>query len=314
MKHGLTALLTLMLAACSQPPGVDAGPRQSSLTEQQAVPDQTGNAEAETHLIPLERKLTKLAQPPEIPQPDAAEAPAGTQSETEFRDEIAALREDIRALHALLEAYLGESMYELHVENEQLRDEIRRLAVLENFGDISGRSAVPRPGRNLVDEIMSEPGGKDFGPAPAAEEPLALATHNGFNYVIIDEWGRSPGQAAALGQGATSLKGMVLAVPEGSSPADLTALGRWLQKEYAAYDNIVIEVFDDAAAARTYAERHVAQPNSRVLTLTRKQGKEPELYLINGDQATLVPPDAVPDKALEAAREDGGTELLTPLP
>ena len=69
--------------------------------------------------------------------------------------------------------------------------------------------------------------------APVAEAPAGPITHT-----VVKEWGRSPAMVAKLGNGITSLKGMVITVPAGSSDEQLIALGRKLRAQYSDYDNI----------------------------------------------------------------------------
>jgi hypothetical protein len=120
--------------------------------------------------------------------------------------------------------------------------------------------------------------------APSAAESAAIA------YTILREWGRSPSQAAELGEGVTSLKGMVIVVPPGVTADYLDRLGRDLHTQYSAFDNINIEVFDDPDAAEAFTQSNVANPAHRVLSISKHKASGRDVVLRTLDGITLEVP------------------------
>lgn len=119
---------------------------------------------------------------------------------------------------------------------------------------------------------------------PAEAESAAIA------YTILREWGRSPSQAAELGEGVTSLKGMVIVVPPGVTADYLDRLGRDLHTQYSAFDNINIEVFDDPDAAEAFTQSNVANPAHRVLSISKHKASGRDVVLRTLDGITLEVP------------------------
>jgi hypothetical protein len=115
-------------------------------------------------------------------------------------------------------------------------------------------------------------------------DTVALAVHGGLNYAVITEWGRSPQDVAQLGGKASSLKGMVCVVPDGSPNDQIIALGRFFRNEFKDYDNINIEVFDNRQVAQSYVETNNASPEHRVLSVSkhRQSGRDTILVLRDG--------------------------------
>lgn len=120
--------------------------------------------------------------------------------------------------------------------------------------------------------------------ATPQETPQAIA------YTILREWGRSPAQAAELGEGVTSLKGMVIVVPPGVTAEYLDRLGRDLHTQYSAFDNINIEVFDDPDAAEAFTQSNVANPAHRVLSISKHKATGRDVVLRTLDGMTLEVP------------------------
>jgi hypothetical protein len=199
----------------------------------------------------------------------------------------------VRAQSADHEAVLGE-LAALRREVAELKQMVAGLQEVLAFV-MAGQGAPPAPA-DAADPATPAalprafaPAGAPAAPAPEGEAAAAEgeAAPVEFSYVILREWGRSPSQAAALGEGVTSLKGMVLVVPRGSMPADLEQLGRDLRTQFGAYDNINIEVFDDPDAAESYTQTNVGNPAHRVLSVSRHRASGRDVILAFRDGMTL---------------------------
>ncbi len=191
--------------------------------------------------------------------------------------EVSALRQEINQLSETLNLMVNRVMADLERENAQLRDELRKVY---GSGAVPLPPQVPRPGGELLDQVLSEAPLDSKAPATAPTAPAAVS----FGYTVLQEWGRSPEAAEELGGNATSLKGMVCVVPKGSSRADLEAMGRELRKKYDQFNNINIEVFDDEEAAKEYAEQNKMRSAHRVLSVSKHQasGRDVILYYEEG--------------------------------
>ncbi|NIA13823.1 MAG: hypothetical protein GWP08_07055, partial [Nitrospiraceae bacterium] len=196
---------------------------------------------------------------------------------------------------------------EVEAENERLRREIRQT--YRDYG--LSLPPVPTPDRALLSDVLSED-------APPLELPYEteltdriLDPEPGAEpvYDLVAEWGRTPEEAAALGEDVRSLKGMIAVVPAGADDAYLAAVGRMLRQQFDAYDNINAELFDDAAAARDYNSSGVASPEHRVMSVSRHRESGRDVILIlRGETVVEVPPTAaeVPPVAAEAPLAAGG--------
>lgn len=217
--------------------------------------------------------------PPAVPKPELdlpaesvgplSAASAGPDV-TALRNEIADLRDDLKMLQSTLDLLLNQIMADLREENAALRDEVRRLHQQRADMGLPDLTLVPRPGGAFIDEVL---GGEE------EEEPPPP-----FEFKIVKEWGRDPDPGREAGGGAATLKGMVGVVPKGSLRGDVEALGRDLRRQFDAYDNINIEVFDDPVAARQFADTQKGDPESRVLSVSRHKasGRDTILYLDKG--------------------------------
>lgn len=200
---------------------------------------------------------------------------------------------------------------DLEVENDLLRRHIREIYETRGVQ----LPAVPTPDKDLIESVLAEePGGlalpdlpwppeeasADTAPAPESAAPAVEpapgpAAVSGPPYEVVEEWGRSPEEAANLGQGVSSLKGMIVLVPEGADDAHVARVARELRNQFEAYDNINIEVFDDRAVALKYQEDHVAAPEHRVASISRHATSERDvILLIRGETATELPPETPP--------------------
>lgn len=190
------------------------------------------------------------------------------------REELAAVRSEFELLRETLNLLVGEIMDDLRNENSALREEMRAMHERQSLG-LPDTISVPRPGGELVDSVLED--------AALPTEDMALPAAP-FSFSILKEWGRSPEVAREL-PGSSTLKGIVGMVPANSAPQDLEQLGRDLRTQFAAYDNINIEVFDEAESARNYAEQpNVANPVHRVLSVSKHaaSGRDIILLIQNG--------------------------------
>lgn len=208
-----------------------------------------------------------------VPAPAAAKSPEGPATTDQLQAEVCALREDMRMLQSTLDLMVNKIMADLREENEQLRMEVRRLNALRGMPGMTDFNAVPRPAGSVVDQVLSEP-----VPAPALPPPPP------FKFTVVREWGRSAEEAQKLGADAQSLKGLIGVVPAGSLRADVEKLARDLRHKYDGYDNINVEVFDDRVVAREFAANKPADPEHRVLSVSRHKASDRDaiVLLING--------------------------------
>ena len=268
--------------------------------------------------------------------------------------EVALLRRDIQRLNNNLESLLEHYVGSLHEENERLRQEIQRLYVMRMQ---EGRfdAAVPRPNQGVLDSlredalmgaappmdlpgpgtgrVTTEPVPMDGGPgaAPASEpEPppledgpgvMAMAAFGGTQYAIVEEWGRTPEEARSFGEGVSSLKGLILAVPPGVASEDLEELAYHLREEYDAFDNINVKVFEGLEAAQKYARSNEVTPDLLVADVTRHAATQRDLILLQqGGEMTVLPgpggepvePSELPDLEAAAGAEGHGITLTIP--
>lgn len=191
--------------------------------------------------------------------------------------ELADMRKSLDQLQQTLDLLVNGIMADLQTENRQLRDEIDTLRTRQTVGALPP-PGIPRPGGDNFTQMLADNAGADSAGAdtPGADQP--------FSYDVLDEWGRAPDVAKSLGEGITSLKGMVLVVPPNSSKDDLSNLGLDLRTDYAAYDNINIEVFNSVDAARAYITTQTGSPEHHVLSVSKHatSGRD-VILLINGD-------------------------------
>ncbi len=209
---------------------------------------------------------------------------------------------------------------DLEVENDLLRRHIRELYGTRGIQ----LPAVPTPDKKLIESVLAEepgefalsdpplppvedapeavppatepePGGAgpDAEPEPMPEPaPAAIA---GPPYEVVEEWGRSPEEAANLGAEVSSLKGMIVLVPEGADDAHVARVARELRHQFEAYDNINIEIFDDRAVALRYQTDHVAAPEHRVASISKHAASDRDVVLlIRGETATELPLEEPP--------------------
>ncbi len=221
----------------------------------------------------------------EEPPDDFADRPAVERSNAdlllEVLSELATLREEVRRLHESMDTFQANAIRQLQEENRSLRRAV--------------------PGR-------AEEAAPDYsGLVPGADEPRQHEEPGKFEYTVVKEWGRSPEDAAAFGNGAVSLKGMLVAVPEWSSDEQIIDLGRTFRRQFDPYDNINIEIYKNVESALMYAERGTTNPDDRVMSISRfKQEGRDVILLIRGNDIHDIPvegADAPPDPG--AAEPEG---------
>ncbi len=229
-----------------------------------------------------------------------------------LQHEVETVRDELRLLQATLDLLINQIMADLRTENEMLRKEIQRLADIQESYGMPDSTKVPRPGIGIIREVLEaqrnqEPD-EDAPPnlaefpgleseQEAGQEPIVPEEEQGqvpaapFAFTIVQEWGRSLEMVEELGGETTSLKGMVGIVPPGSRREDIEELGRKFRKEFDAYDNINIEIFDDEEVARQYVETQRSDPAHHVMSISKHaaSGRDIILYL-GGEKAEEVTP------------------------
>ena len=231
------------------------------------------------------------------PPADAPEAPADeTVDEPEpsaaAAEELAALRSDVARMQAMLDLVLDEFVIELKNENNRLREEVETLQHALEARESQDAAFVPPMSRPDAPRAPLTPAAPEAPPAyDAVAEPAPGET---IRYAVIREWGRNAEEAARMNN-ASTLKGMICAVPPNATDAQLAELGRWLRTEYDAYENINIDVFDDVEAARRFAETNSMEGGRRVLNVSRHPATNRDVIaLIRHEGTTVIPREAAP--------------------
>ena len=256
--------------------------------------------------------------------------------------EVAMLRRDIQRLNHNLESLLHHYVGSLHEENERLRQEIQRMYVMRMQ---EGRydSAVPRPNQGVLDSlrdealvsslppmdmpgpgrVTAEPIGQEASGTSPSEAPstptlegsqgvMAMAALGGIQYAIVEEWGRTPEEARSFGDGVSSLKGLILAVPPGLAEEDLEELAYHLRDEYDGFDNINVKVFEGVEAAQRFASSNEVTPGMLVADVTKHAATQRDLILLQRGNELVVLPG--PDGTTAAPAESTATPALPELP
>lgn len=194
-------------------------------------------------------------------------------------EELSQLRATVSRLEATVDEITQTLIRDLEDENRRLR----RALGLRYGGGESGLPDVPMPDRDLLERVLRE---RMTSQAPSTPE----ATLGNEPFTIIREWGRSPDLVAAIGGGARSLKGAVLAIPRRPSDGELAQLGREIREQYPGYDNLNIDVFVGEAAAQDYLDDGGAHGPDHVLTISRhKDSGADTILIVRGNQTEEVP-------------------------
>jgi hypothetical protein len=251
----------------------EAGDPAEAAPAEDSTPAETQPPEGEAPV-----KMTVQVDLPDVSRL-ADEELAGQEKMDAVVEEMAAMRTSLEQLQQTLDLLVNNIMADLEAENRQLRGELDRLRARESAGVLT-LPGVPLPGDELVTRMIQEQ-----NMAGAEGEAVDLPPQE-FGFEVLDEWGRAPDLAKQLGDSVTSLKGMVLVVPPKSAEEDLTNLGLDLRTQYADYDNINIEVFDDAEAARNYINTQTASPAHRVLSVSKHAASGRDLILLIDGETT----------------------------
>jgi hypothetical protein len=217
-----------------------AGPRADA---------QAGAAGKDRPLDQLESEIGRLGAPGDRAAPASPEALNKQLAETQAS--LHRMEKDLAEKSAAIQ--------QLEDENEKLRQALR----LRFSGGGNGLPPVPIPNRDLIESVLKAPA------VFAERKERAGSSSAPEEYTVVSEWGRSPEVAASLPGKVASLIGLALAVPAGMKEADLKQLGQDLRKNYLAYDNINIEVFDDVESARRFANEAKSDAAHRVMSISK---------------------------------------------
>lgn len=236
---------------------------------------------------------------------------------TEIRQLQTSMDESIRRMESRLEAENERLRFKLKqaerekdfmvedltAENERLREEVRQ--VYRQSGN--ALPPVPTPDRDLIEDILKDPAPEQLPQSDAAAPEAQQADLPGSAQVpadsseaqpvptegkveILSEWGRTPEEAAARGGDTKSLKGIICVVPPGTGDEYLIKLGRTMHKQFDAYDNVNIEVFDDRAAAESFQKTNTDPSGRRVMSVSKHAASGRDvILLIRGEKVEEVP-------------------------
>lgn len=227
---------------------------------------QPAEAASHTETLPTIEPPTVETAQPQI-DPDAPTL-------RDLSEQLDTLNETVSRMQQTLDVFTQVVATVLRDENAELR------SVLAQRGTVS----------NSIEETNPALGESDDEPVPLTEfEQLPNAAAD--EVTIVREWGRTPEIAGRLPGNVSSLKGMIIAVPPGQSDAQLTAFVHKLRTEFTLYDNLNIEIFEDLAAAQSYASSGVSSnPSARIVSISRiAENNRDVSLLIRGDVTTIIP-------------------------
>lgn len=194
--------------------------------------------------------------------------------------EMMRLQQEVRLLRELIEEGMLNRVTALEAEVRDLKATLRGeqpAGPVVPKPDEPARARLPQPG--AATEAKLEMSLEDLA---AAQLPAVPAEE--FKFTVVDEWGRSPEAVAELGGTASTLIGVAGLVPAGSTRDDVVALAQELRTKYRAYDNIVIEVFDDASAAQDFADSQKVSAERRVLSIAKSKADGRDLMIYFGGE------------------------------
>jgi hypothetical protein len=203
----------------------------------------------------LPTNVVVLGNPPTTPE--------GLSSDV--HSEVALLREHIHQMERSLTFYMDTVVTDLREENAYLRDELARIYANIPLEDRM-RPVVPRPGSSVLNEVQDHAADPNYSPRSSGT-PVDPSGPLELN--VVKEWGRTPDQAAEIGRGVHSLKGIIGSVAPGADDETLLQFGRELREQYDEYTNINIVIFDSELAANAYAERNAKSTTRHVITIAR---------------------------------------------
>lgn len=226
---------------------------------------------------------------PEAPaEPEGEKMPVLSPTHSIETIEMMRLQQEIRLLRELIEEGLVNRVTALEAEVRDLKSALNGQqgdGPVVPMPDEPARARLPVPGSSVEAEPKPEMSLEDLAAAQLPAEPAEAAAPTGdFVFTVVDEWGRSPEAVAELGGTASTLIGVAGLVPRGSSRSDVVALAQELRRKYAAYDNIVIEVFDSEDAAQTFADAQKVDAESRVLSIAKSKADGRDLMIYFGGE------------------------------
>lgn len=196
--------------------------------------------------------------------------------------EMMRLQQEIRLLRELIEEGMVNRVTALEAEVRDLKATLRGeqpVGPVVPKPDEPARARLPQPEPGAATEAKPEMSLEDLA---AAQLPAVPAEE--FKFTVVDEWGRSPEAVAELGGTASTLIGVAGLVPAGSTRDDVVALAQELRTKYRVYDNIVIEVFDDASAAQDFADSQKVNAERRVLSIAKSKAEGRDLMIYFGGE------------------------------
>ncbi len=209
-----------------------------------------------------------------------------------MREQLTGLTQRVERLEQKNNDMLNSMVSDLKDQNRQLVQELQRLYA--NFPTNGGYTPPPQLPAGAAMARM-EPGatGIPAAHAPGSEPISAVATpSNGIvQYRILSEWGRTP-EEAERDPNLSSQKNMVCIVPQESTGASLEALGKQISEQFKTYQNLNIQVFDDAGAAKSYYEQNAEPGPHRVLAVVKNKATTASVQVYR--QETPAQPPATP--------------------
>ncbi|MCL4691971.1 MAG: hypothetical protein KJ060_05595 [Candidatus Hydrogenedentes bacterium] len=274
----VAAAMALILPGCGQSVQ-PAGEVALAATKEapQPAPD-VATPEAADPIESLNDKLESLGAKVVADQADDTEE-SGQDYES-LAAEVSELRAEVKRLQETIDLTISYVVGDLQEENRRLREEIARVY-----------SATPGAADGNNDIVYLRPDSMT-APDPAADDaaPQPPVDYGDKGYAIVKEWGRSPEEVSALGKGIPSLKGMIGVVPANLSDEELSEIGRAIHAEFDAYDNMVIEVFDNETAAKAYAETNVRSAQHNVLSIQKDGASGRDHILLNRNGVSIAVP------------------------
>lgn len=256
----------LLLAGCEPPDAaqrVEAELAAQLFAQEVYTPPEPTPSASQSPIDELNASLENLREKVSAEAPPAEASTHTSQSEDsryeELQREVDELRAEVKRLQDTVDLTVSYVVGDLQEENRRLREEIARAYTTQPSG----------AGQALVN-----PGAQEAQLSPQAVEALAAMAGEQVNYgekeyLAVKEWGRSPEEVKDLPDGVPSLRGMICAIAPGLSDADISDLGRRIRAECDVYDNVMIEVFDNEAAARAYADNNIRSTSHNVLSIQK---------------------------------------------
>lgn len=274
----VAAAMALMLPGCGQPVQPSGEVALAATKDEPAPAADPATQEAADPIESLNDKLESLgAKVVAEPTDDTAET---SQDYESLAAEVSELRAEVKRLQETIDLTISYVVGDLQEENRRLREEIARVySATPGAADESGDIVYLSPDSMTVPETAVD-----------NSEASAPVDFGDKGYAVIKEWGRSPEEVSTLGKGIPSLKGMICVAPANLDDAALTEIGRAIRTEFDAYDNMVIEVFDDETAAKAYAETNVRSTQHNVLSIQKDGASGRDHILLNRNGVSVAVP------------------------